>query len=195
MKVMKKTIYFTLMALALTSCWDWKKLPPMPSPPTVKVLGYVPIYTNDPIVYKIFTDTVRPMKNAGKIYVKDNLIFQNDLGYGIHVFDKSNPSHPTEIGFINLRGNLEMSIKGNMLYANSYQDLVVVDISDWRNLKELQRIKNAFSQGYEANQMTPYLFVPPPERGFYFECPDITKGTITSWKKDSVYTNNCFYHL
>jgi hypothetical protein len=132
------------------------------------------------------------MKNAGKIYVKDNLIFQNDFGYGIHVFDKSVPSNPKKIGFINLRGNLEMSIKGNLLYANSYADLVVVDISNWQDLKEIQRIKGAFGQGNEAYRTSTYLFVPPPERSVYYQCPDYTKGIITGWKKDSIYNNTCY---
>ena len=191
--VMKKIFYLPLFFF-FVSCWDWKNRPIPEPPPPVKVLGYVPIYSQDPTIYNIYADTPRAVKNAGKIYVKGNLIFQNDYGYGIHIFDKTIPTSPKKIGFINMRGNLEMSIKGNLLYANSYADLVVVDISDWNNLKEVQRIKDAFYKGYEAATMT-YVFVPPPARGVYFECPDFRKGILTGWKQDSIYNNTCFYSL
>ncbi len=164
-----------------------------PLPPPVKVLGYVPIYSNDPALYGITADTPRAMKNPGKIYVKDNLIFQNDRGFGIHVFDKTIPSSPKNIGFINLKGNLEISIKGNYLYANSYADLVVVDITNWREVKEVQRIKNAFRQGNNAYTQNPYLFIPPPEKNVYYQCIDINKGIQVDWKQDSMYNNTCYY--
>jgi hypothetical protein len=190
---MKKISHLLLTTLLLSSCIDWKKVPPEPLPPPVKVLGYVPIYSQDLELLSIKVDTPRAMKNAGKIYVKDNLIFQNDLGFGIHVYDRSNPSSPKNIGFITLKGNMEMSIKGNFLYANSYTDLVVVDITNWRELKEIQRIKHAFIPGYTAYANNPYVFVPLPEKGVYHECVNITMGTHVGWKKDSIYNNTCFY--
>ena len=190
--VMKKIIYLPFIALLVTSCWDWKKLPPSPEIPPVKVLGYVPTYSNDPALYNIYADTPRAMKNPGKIYVKDNLIFQNDLGFGIHVIDKTIPSQLKSIGFINLRGNVEMSIKGNYLYANSYSDLVVVEITNWREVKEIQRIKAAFQKGNEAYAATGYIFVPLPEKKVYYQCVDIYKGIHTGWKQDSIYNNTCF---
>ena len=175
---------------------DWKKMPPEPPlPPPKKVLGYVPVYSNDPGLLAITVDTPRAMKYPGKIYVKDNLIFQNDQGFGIHVFDKSIPSSPKNIGFISLRGNLEISIKGNYLYANSYGDLVVVDISNWRQLKEIQRIKDAFWQGRNAYAQNPnYLYIPPPERDVYYKCIDPSKGILAGWTQDSIYNNTCYYH-
>jgi len=145
-------------------------------------------------MYAIIADTPRAMKNPGKIYVKGNLIFQNDIGFGIHVFDKTIPSSPKNIGFINLRGNQEMSIKGNYLYANSYADLVVVDISNWHQVKEVQRIRDAFGQGNDLYAENPYLYIPPPEKGVYYQCIDITKGVQIGWKKDSIYNNTCYYH-
>jgi len=194
---MKHLIYFLSATILLTSCWKWRTTPepvPSPLPPPIKVLGYVPIYSNDPAAYAITADTPRAMKYPGKIYVKGNLIFQNDQGFGIHVFDKTIPSSPKNIGFINLKGNLEISIKGNYLYGNSYADLVVVDISNWRQCKEVQRIKNAFWQGSNAYAKNPYLYIPPPERGVYYQCIDLNKGVQVDWKQDSIYNNTCYYY-
>ena len=190
---MKKMIYLPFIVVLLTSCWNWKTLPPVEMPPPKKVLGYVPIYSQDPAIFGIYADTPRAVKYAGKIYVKDNLIFQNDYGFGIHVIDKSDPFNPKRIGFINLKGNLEMSIKGNLLYANSYSDLVVVDITNWRNPKEIQRIKDAFVKGNEAYYTYDYTFIPLPEKGVHYQCVDFRKGALSGWQKDSIYNNTCYY--
>ena len=191
---MKRLIFLLSAIMLFSSCWDWKKLPSEPIPDPIKVLGYIPVYSQDLSLYAIKADTPRAMKYPGKIYVKDNLIFQNDQGFGIHVFDKSIPSSPQNLGFINLIGNLEISIKGSLLYANSYADLVVVDISNWKEPKEIQRIKGAFNHGYSAYHVNPFLSVPPPQRQVYYQCVDMSKGIHIGWKQDSIYNNTCFYN-
>src|SRR5690606_26387350 len=125
------------LTFLLSSCWDFtfnRSSPPIDPPE--KVLGYKPVFTVDSSILKISVTSPQQVKNPGKIYVKGNLIFQNDLGSGIHVIDNTVPSVAANIGFIKILGNSEISIKGNMLYANSFTDLVVVDISDWQNVKE-----------------------------------------------------------
>jgi len=192
---MRNTIAFAAFVLLIASCWDWKKLPPIPTlPPEARVLGYVPIYSTDSSYYKIYSDTPHTTKNPGKIYVKDNLIFQNDNGYGIHVIDKTDPSSLKKIGFIYLMGNVEMSIRGNYLYANAYSDLVVLDISNWQAVKVIQRIRDAFKQGNEAHYSGAILYIPPPEKNVHFECIDPYKGILVGWKKDSMYANTCYYY-
>ena len=191
---MKKILLFFLMPLVLSSCWDFTNNA-HPEPPPKKVWGYKPVFSVDSTVLKITAEGPRPVKLPAKIYVKGNLIFQNDLGTGIHVIDNSNPSAPAPIGFIKILGNSEISIKGNMLYANSFQDLVVVDLADWQNVKEMKRIKNAFQQGATAGPYPRYSYVPPPEHGVYFECTEPYEVThiLTGWVRDSVYDYNCFY--
>lgn len=67
---------------------------------------------------------------AGKIYVKDQFIYVNEPYKGIHIIDNSNPRAPKNVAFLNIRGNADIAIKGNTLYADSYADLVVFNISD-----------------------------------------------------------------
>ena len=186
---MKKIIYLACTSFILFSCGPYKMDPP---PPT-KVMGYIPVYSTDQNLIRIFADGPRAMRHPGKIYVKGNLIYQNDFGYGIHVIDKSIPSNPKKIGFIQLPGNVEISIKGNTLYGNSYDDLVVLDISDWHTVKEKQRIKHAFMKGNDARNSN-YLFVRPPENQVHYECYDPSKGVLIGWKKDSVYNNTCYFY-
>jgi hypothetical protein len=80
----------------------------------------------------------------GKMYFKDHLIFVNEYQQGIHVVNNEDPSNPEVIKFIELPGSVDMSIKGNILYADSYVDLVAIDISDLENITEVARIENAF---------------------------------------------------
>ncbi|HEX4375245.1 MAG TPA: hypothetical protein VHZ50_18210 [Puia sp.] len=70
------------------------------------------------------------LQNTGKIYVKDNLILINEMDKGIHVIDNSNPSQPKNIAFLNIPGNRDMAMQGNILYADMYCDLLAIDISN-----------------------------------------------------------------
>src|SRR5206468_12444506 len=94
------------------------------------------IYTNP--VYKNKTDVLASINgvsstaiaHAGKLYIKDKFIFLNDVNKGIHIIDNSNPSHPVQISFLSIPGNLDIAIKGNILYADMYTDLLAIDISN-----------------------------------------------------------------
>ena len=153
-------------------------------------MGYRPVYSNDSSILVPQALPPQPVKNAGKIYVKGNLIFQNDLGIGIHVIDNSNPSVAKRIGFIRLVGNTELSIKGNYLYANSFTDLVIINVSDWQNPTLVRRISKAFIQGMTASA---YYFIPLPEHRVRYECPNYFSGIQTGWVKDSVDSYSCYY--
>jgi hypothetical protein len=185
---MKTTILLLFMvSMMVSSCWDFGR---KPVPPPKKVWGYKPVFTLDTSLLEIKSEGVKDVLYPAKIYVRGNLIFQNDLGFGIHVMDNTNPNSPTRIGFIRIHGNSEMSIQGNYLYANSMQDLVVVDISDWQNVVEVKRIKNAFNYGGSSAS---YLSIPVPERNVFYECNTKPWPYVhTGWTQDSIYDHNCF---
>ncbi len=103
---------------------------------------------------------------SGKIYFKDNYIFVNEYQEGIHVVNNADPSNPTTIAFIEIPGNVDLAIKGNMLYADSYVDLLTIDISDINNITEVDRDTNVF----------PYI-IPFIEEGVLDDI-DESKGVI-----------------
>jgi hypothetical protein len=150
---------------------------------TGKVLGYKPIYSNDASLFNIQNLPAQPVKNAGKIYVKGNYIFQNEIGEGIHIIDNSNTANAQRVGFIKIKGSEEISIKGNYLYSNNYTDLVTIDITNIAQAVEVNRIKNTF-----INTNSSYA---PPVRSSYFECVDISKGVVVGWAQDSVLNPKC----
>ena len=51
-----------------------------------------------------------PVSTPGKICVKGNIIFLNDLDKGVHVIDNSNPAQPRKIAFINIPGNEDIAV-------------------------------------------------------------------------------------
>lgn len=83
----------------------------------------------------------RPIDESGKIYAYQNYIFINDKYEGIHVIDNSNPAAPQKIAYITIAGNVDISIKDDVLYADSITDLVILDISNINNIQEVSRLK------------------------------------------------------
>lgn len=183
--------YFLLIFLVIqfSSCFWGKKQNPGNYVVT-KVWGWRPVYAHESTYTNItVSNTARPVEKAGKIYVFGNMIFQNEIGKGIHVIDNSNPSTAHRIAFWGLPGNTEFSMKGNYLYANNYTDLVVIDLSNNHSPQIIKRIKNSFSA---YNQQNPYPWQAPEESG-YFDCPNFYPDSmVVSWRRDSVYSNTCY---
>lgn len=93
------------------------------------------------------TETARDLISPGKIYTKGNYLFINELKEGLHVVDNINPSAPKIVSFIKIPGNGDMAVRGNILYADSYADLVAFDISNPLDVKEVGREKEVFPTG------------------------------------------------
>ena len=89
----------------------------------------------------------RQLSNPGRIYVKDKYLYINEIKEGIHVIDNSDPSNPKQLSFINIPGNGDIAIRGNILYVDSYSDLVAIDVRDPGNAYEVGRTKNVFRYG------------------------------------------------
>jgi len=116
-------------------------------------------------------DSISP----GKIYFKDNYLFVNEPGKGIHVIDNSNPSNPQKIAFYEIMGNVDMAIKDNILYADSYIDLLAIDISDINNPVEVGRLKNIFPE-----------ILPVGDINYLYANVDHKKGVIVDWEVKTI---------
>lgn len=86
-----------------------------------------------------------PLEESGKIYAYKDFVFVNDKYQGVHVIDNSSPNAPKKIAFINIPGNVDISIKDDFLYADSLMDLIVLDISDIHNITLANRMENVLS--------------------------------------------------
>ncbi len=88
----------------------------------------------------------RPIDESGKIYAYKDYIFVNDKYRGVHVIDNSDPENPQKISFIEIAGNVDISIKDDILYADSIMDLMIFDISDISNITIVKRLENVLQQ-------------------------------------------------
>ena len=113
-------------------------------------------------------DLVKP----GKIYAFGNYLFINELMKGIHVYNNTNPSAPLYVGFITIPGNVDMAIKNNIMYADSYLDLVAIDITDPAKAAEVGRLKEVF----------PYSVPAYTQSGYRVGQIDQTKGIVVNWE-------------
>ncbi len=75
-------------------------------------------------------DQPQEIKKQGKICFYDGYLFISEPEKGIHIIDNRNPASPQNIGFVELLGNADIAVRNNMLYADSYIDLVWFDINN-----------------------------------------------------------------
>jgi hypothetical protein len=161
-------IPFLLLVVLFSSCKDkfteqYLELEPV-------YLGYQEFRASVKMVSQ--QDLVKP----GKIYTMGTYLFINERMKGIHIYNNANPASPQYVGFINIPGNIDIVVKNNVMYADSYIDLVAIDISNPAQAKEVGRIKGIF----------PYS-VPPSEETNYRTGPvDDTKGVVVSWNVKTV---------
>lgn len=95
----------------------------------------------------VMLEEPRSIKNPGKIYLKDHLIFINEKYKGIHVIDNSDPENPENIAFVKVDGCIDMAMKNNVLYADNAVDLIALKFDE--NLSAInvvKRIKNVFPE-------------------------------------------------
>jgi hypothetical protein len=86
------------------------------------------------------------MHNPGKIYLRGSYVFVNEKFTGIHVIDNSNPAQPRPVSFLRIPGNVDLAVRGNLLYADNGPDLVTLDISDPAHVQPTGRVRDAFRE-------------------------------------------------
>lgn len=87
------------------------------------------------------------LENPGKLYVRGSYLFINERKKGIHLIDNANPAAPRTVSFLNIPGNTDIAVRGNVLYADSYTDLLAFDIANPAEAKLLKRVEGAFPSG------------------------------------------------
>ncbi|WP_194777669.1 LVIVD repeat-containing protein [Pararhodonellum marinum] len=97
---------------------------------------------------EIIIEPGKQLENPGKIYIYGDYLFVNEPKKGIHIINNQNPSNPVNINFINVPGTVDMAINSNILYADSYVDLVAFDISNPQDIKVVKRVEDVFPNIY-----------------------------------------------
>ncbi|RIJ46000.1 hypothetical protein D1614_21005 [Maribellus luteus] len=163
---MKTIQNITGLVILLLSVWACK------DEYTEEFTANAPVYlTYEELRSAVKVTESRTLEVPGKIYFKDNLLFVNEMFEGIHILDMTNPANPENLGFIEIPGNVDIAIKNNTLYADSYIDLVAIDISDIDNPKEVNRVEDVF----------PYT-LPKYDENYRLADIDEEKGVVIDWE-------------
>lgn len=118
----------------------------------VSYVDQVPVYqTTEALRAQVEFTEPEVMHAPGKIYLLGSYLYINEVGKGIHVVNNQNPSNPQFVGFINIPGNYDLAGKGNFLYADSYVDLLVFDVSDPNSITEVHREEGVFNNFYDIH--------------------------------------------
>ena len=158
-----------LFCLLLNSCRDR----------TLEKVTYtanVPVYMTDEAVRAAVTSSdPEEISGAGKIHLKSGFIYLVDPHMGIHVIDNRDLSNPRNAGFIVAPGVVDIASSENFLYADSYRDLVTIDISDPLQIHEVSRVENVFPQ-----------VLPPTNNDFPISVIDEDKGVVVGWEVEEI---------
>jgi hypothetical protein len=122
------------------------------------------------------------LEKPGKIYFKDQYMYINEYQKGIHVVDLSDPSNPEIKAFISIPGNVDMAIKDNILYADSFIDLVLIDISNPLQPSEFKRIEDLFE-----------YVIPPYDEEYPLDEIDEDSGVIVGYDVKEI-TREIYHH-
>ena len=119
---------------------------------------YSPVYkTTAEVRANIKSNSSRQIERPGKLFIKGNYIFLNDIDKGVHILDNTSPANPKNVAFIDIPGNMDLAVKGDILYADLYTDLIAIDISNPLQVTVKSFIDNAFpfrmySAGFAADR-------------------------------------------
>lgn len=134
-------------------------------------MGKRPVYVPVSALDSIFNLPPQPIVQSGTIFLQDSLFFMLEQKKGIHVFNVKDSVNTKALTFFKIPAITDFVVSGNRLYADSWKDLVVLDISDIFQIKVLERQTDVFS---------PILY--PPLYDGIFECVDLSKGAVIDWE-------------
>ncbi len=153
---------------------------------TEEYIAYEPVYKKIeemriPAAYVSSKELISP----GKIFYYKGYLLVNEMHEGIHVIDNRNPEAPVNMGFIELPGNLDMAVNNDILYADSYLDLVAIDITNPIAPVELNRVQDVFQSFYTLDAAQGYLveYIPTPTT-VTINCEDLNWGRGTWFEGD-----------
>jgi len=150
------------------------------------VQGYRPLYgqeSGSPIVMQ----EARALQRPGKIYRYGDYLLINEYNAGIHVFDNKTPETPTPIGFIRILGNRELAVAQDILYVNHLDNLTALTIDDFNNVVQISSRPLGSPYYYDITSD-----IPPPPRGYYFECIDPMQGYVMGWEATTLHNPSCY---
>lgn len=176
---MKKKIFFSLtfILFILQSCTKEK------CTEIVEGYTYTPVHAPMATLRTVNIEPAKAITSNGKIFIKGNYIFLNELNKGFHIINNTNPSAPQRIAFVSVPGNIDLIANGNYLFADNYVDLLTFDISNPANIQLVSRTESVlpFRQyGFGLNDNATQGIIVSFEKKF--EKKQMDCNTFNGWK-------------
>jgi hypothetical protein len=145
----RKYINGSLVLVLIASTFVWSGCIKDSGKKTYSYTWFEPVYkTRAEVRANIKSNAATAVIAPGKLFVIGNYIFLNEINKGIHVIDNTNPAAPVNTSFIDIPGNIDIAVKGNILYADLYSDLVVLDVSNPAKVVKVKIVDSVFSNRY-----------------------------------------------
>jgi hypothetical protein len=158
---------------------------------------WTPIYASDADMRANPTmQTARPLKNPGKIYFYNDYMLINEEREGVHIILNSNVQSPQNIGFLAIKGNVDIAVKGDMLYADAYTDLLAIDISNILQPRVAKRVQDVYVGKFWRDPQRGWLVGYNQERVTEdFDCTDprLNNGGFFVTEDRSVFSVNASF--
>lgn len=142
--------------------------------------GKRPVYAPLAALNDIKNLPPQPIRQSGTIFLKDTLFFMLEQRKGIHVFNVKDSLNIAALTFFNIPAISDFTISGNRLYADSWRDLLTIDIGDLYHIRLTDRQYDVFS---------PPLY--PPLYNGIFECVDESRGAVIDWEDAELEAVRC----
>lgn len=144
---MKKPLLLLLISCIFSSCLYTGPNEPWEENQYKPVMLQRSVFENSIVLEKPQT-----IIKSGKIYIKDDLMFINDVNKGFHVYDYSDPKNPVGLQFIKVPGATDLAIIDDIIYINQAVDLVTLTYNfTTKKISITNRNKNVFPQKKSPN--------------------------------------------
>jgi len=139
-----KLLTILILPLLLTGCWGYNNSDD--DLVFVEPVNYTPVtMTRQAMEASVELMAPTSVVKSGKIYIKDNLLFVNDVNRGFHIYKYNDPSNPVEIAFLQAAGATDLAMRGTTLYINQATDLLTL-VYDNNTIYFIKRNMNVFPQ-------------------------------------------------
>jgi len=143
-------------------------------------IGKRPVYLPTSALNDIKSIDAQEIEQTGPIFLLDTLFFMTEIKKGIHVFNVRDSASIENLVFFNIPAVTDFTISNGFLYADSWTDLLTIDITNLQYIELISREEAVFE---------PLLF-PPLYQGI-FECVDLNMGAVIDWENDQLENAKC----
>lgn len=177
-----KYVFWIFLIITLNSCTSCEYPRTYPE----ETDGMKPVYLDESInPDSIYIADFTSVNNFGKIVYSDPYLYVNEKLIGIHLYDNTDPANPLKLSFIHIAGNIDFSVRYNIIYANNIYDLVTIELINTDSLVVRSRIEDF----YEKIDIAPEV---PSDYFGFFECVDEQQGLLLGWEFATLQNPKCY---